>query len=652
MKRFWLIFFICIFNINYSQKLSPEFEKKCTEIEDIISTKSDSALLIITKLKLSKKYKSEIEYAMLVAYEALIECKYKANFDKAYTLNNKSFRLNKKNNSLNGLAYNYYNYGQIFHRKSNYIEAVKFYHISLNFALKSKNYILSHKIYTGLSGVYLDQKDFDKSLHYIQKSIDLFKISKDVFQYASTIGFKAETYRMMGNYKEAEKLFNQSYLLNKKINKPEGMAWVLGNWSLIYEKDIIKSVEMELEAEKIWNKISPEGYLAVNNLGNIGWCLDYIGHNDSLVKVYSPKINLHNKEEYLNKSEYYYKKTIGISKKTKTPNIYLYFSKSLADLQARRANFKDAYQNLLVYNKLNDSLYSQENKNKISELENAKKIAIKDKQIEINQLTINKNKQQQLFFIVLIVLLTAIGILLYIQNKNKKASNLKLKNLNEELALSNQVKNRFFNILNHDLRGPLAQVVQFLHFKREQILDNNELKLMEDKVYTNTENLLNSMEDLLLWGKSQMHSFAIQKEEINIELIFNYLTQHFSYLENYNLEIVNPEKITVYSEENYLKTICRNLTANAAHAIQNNSNKTIIWEAFHEKEFSILKITNFSSLSNEALDKFYSENNSIGIKNGLGFHLIKELSRALDIQIEIITSSEKTEIVLKINRNN
>lgn len=644
MKKLALFFLLLISTIAFSQ--NKTFEDQCKEIEVLISTKPDSVFSIIKKLQHNNIYSLTNQKTQLIAYEALITCQYKADFMLAKKLNDDSYNKNKKTNNTFGLAYNLYNYAQIFHRKSDFVNAVKYYHLATEYATKTKNYVLQHRIYIGLSGVYLDQKDYQKSLDYAQKSADLYATSKDKFQKATAIGFKAETYRLMGKIKEAEDLFSKAFEIHKSINKPEGMAWVLSNWSLVYDLDLIKSIEMELDAEKLWNKIAPEGYLAVNNLGNIGWCYDAIAHNDSLVKIYSPKIGIKTKEEYLNQAEKYYQKAISISKKTKTPNIYLYFSKSLADLQSRRNNYKEACKNLLIYNKLNDSLYSQENKNKISEFENAKKIAIKDKEIEINQLTIKKNNQQKLFFIALAILLASIGILLYFQNKNKIVTNKKLRELNEDLAHSNYVKNRFFNILNHDLRGPLAHIVQFFNFKNENIFEDEDLKEMELKMAHKTENLLHSMEDLLLWGKSQMQSFEIQKENIWVSSIFEYLKKHFSYLENYQIEFNNPNDLKLFSDEDILKTICRNLTANAVNALEEKENKKIIWEAYTSDNLKILKITDYCGSQEETFEKLYTNTDNIGIKNGLGLHLIRELSKSIEMKIKVETSVYKTEIFL------
>jgi len=154
------------------------------------------------------------------------------------------------------------------------------------------------------------------------------------------------------------------------------------------------------------------------------------------------------------------------------------------------------------------------------------------------------------------------------------------------------------------------------------------------------------MEDLLLLGKSQMKAFEVQNEDTWVSSIFDYLQQHFSYLENYQIEYHNRTDLKLYTDEDVLKTICRNLTANAINALEEKENKKIIWEAYTVNDLKVLKITDFCGANKENFQNLYTESENVGIKNGLGLHLIRELSKSLNITIEIETSKSKTEIIL------
>ena len=98
----------------------------------------------------------------------------------------------------------------------------------------------------------------------------------------------------------------------------------------------------------------------------------------------------------------------------------------------------------------------------------------------------------------------------------------------------------------------------------------------------------------------------------------------------------NIESIQINTDENYLKTIIRNLTANAIKALQETENKTIIWKAFHEKSKIILSITdNGKGISDKELKALHNENEIVGIKSGLGLHLIRDLAKAINCEIVV-----------------
>lgn len=120
--------------------------------------------------------------------------------------------------------------------------------------------------------------------------------------------------------------------------------------------------------------------------------------------------------------------------------------------------------------------------------------------------------------------------MLFYQSRNRKKTNEKLQLLNIELDEANKTKTRFFSILNHDLRGPVANLVNFLQLQKEnpELLDEESTKRMQDKTMSGAENLLNSMEDILQWSKSQMQNYKPQPEVILVSNLFEDVKNHFS----------------------------------------------------------------------------------------------------------------------------
>ena len=283
-------------------------------------------------------------------------------------------------------------------------------------------------------------------------------------------------------------------------------------------------------------------------------------------------------------------------------------------------------------------MYSQKNKNKIAALESEKEIQIRDKKIEINKIKLQNKEKEKWFLIAGIALFGIIGSLLFYQSRNRKKTNEKLQFLNTELNEANKAKTRFFSILNHDLRGPVANLIFFLQLQKEspEMLDEESTKRMQDKTIAGAENLLNSMEDILQWSKSQMENFKPQPKKIAVNSLFEEIKIHFSSEEKVEIIFENPEKIQILTDQNYLKTIIRNLTSNAIKALNETEKPTIIWKAWQENNISYLSISdNGKGAENEQFKALYDDKEVAGIKSGLGLHLIRDLAKAIDCQIQV-----------------
>ena len=98
----------------------------------------------------------------------------------------------------------------------------------------------------------------------------------------------------------------------------------------------------------------------------------------------------------------------------------------LSKIEAEQGNYKDAYLHYKEYQKIQDSIFSQENKNKIASIAASREIMLKDKELEVNKMSLKMQKKQQISLIVGIVLLLIIGGLLYRQSQIRKSKNFQL----------------------------------------------------------------------------------------------------------------------------------------------------------------------------------------------------------------------------------
>lgn len=338
---------------------------------------------------------------------------------------------------------------------------------------------------------------------------------------------------------------------------------------------------------------------------------------------------------------------------------FIVINKLIAESYAQLKNWDKAYEYQSIYAKANEKMLQESAKQSIANAEakyqnrnKQEKINLLSAENQVKNLQIENNRKNQIYLTIGFVLLLIIAALLYKQNQNRRKSNERLQLLNEELDQANKIKARFFSILNHDLRSPVSNLIHFLHLQKEhpELLDDESKERLESKTISGAENLLSSMEDLLLWSKSQMDHFNPQPKSIKIATIFEAIATHFSNLDHLKFEFENPDDLELITDENYLKTIVRNLTGNAVKALEKTENPQITWKATRKDSQILLTITDNGPGSNmEQFKALYDDKEVIGIKSGLGLHLIRDLAKAIHCDIEVTSKiNEGTSFTLTL----
>lgn len=611
-------------------------EAQREKIEQMANSNPEEAYGQMLDLLESVKNAPEAERAKAESTMALVKI-YLTDLDDAKKRNGWSLSINKKNGNSLELARNYCNSALIAERESDYVNAVKHFLKVIAIAEKLNHYTLLQKSYRGLAMSYLDQRNNDKALEFALKSLSYQKQHNDPIQKAYSLAAVGEVYRSKQNLPEADRYFKLAYDTFSEAGNEHGKAWVLTNWALCYENDLGKFSEMALQAQEIWDKIAPENTMSIMNQGNIAYNYMLAARDEIPMVTRNPKIPK-TKAALLSAAETYFERCVAIARKKKNGNALMHQSYNLADLQYFMGKYRPAYDNLLQTLQLNDSIYSQQNKNKIAALESEKQLLIRDEKIRLDKLTLKNKQRQQWYFLGGLVLLAIIGALLFKQSRSRKKNNEKLQRLNRELDQANKVRARFFSILNHDLRSPVYNLIHYLQLQKDnpELLDEQMRQSIEAKNMTAAENLLSSMEDLLLWSKSQMENFHPQPENVTVATLFDDTKTHFSNETRAKLEFENPENVQLFTDANYLKTIMRNLTGNALKVLATLENGQITWKARKDNDRILISISdNGPGISEQQYRALYDEKETIGIRSGLGLHLVRDLAKAIHCTISV-----------------
>ncbi|MGB5929143.1 MAG: HAMP domain-containing sensor histidine kinase [Cyclobacteriaceae bacterium] len=154
------------------------------------------------------------------------------------------------------------------------------------------------------------------------------------------------------------------------------------------------------------------------------------------------------------------------------------------------------------------------------------------------------------------------------QNNHLIEANHKLHISENRLKQLNNTKDKFFSIIAHDLKGPMATLTSFLKIfiTYEQGLTREEMKGLAERMHESTTSLSVLLENLLEWSRSQMGAIQFRPERLELkDLIEKNVTRHRVRAQEKNVTLVFEEggEPEVIADRHMLDFIIRNLLSNA-----------------------------------------------------------------------------------------
>ncbi|PZX61238.1 signal transduction histidine kinase [Algoriphagus ratkowskyi] len=157
--------------------------------------------------------------------------------------------------------------------------------------------------------------------------------------------------------------------------------------------------------------------------------------------------------------------------------------------------------------------------------------------------------------------------------------NEKLKFQADELQSLNNLKDKYFTIISHDLKGPVFGIKELIHMTNTGLVSQEEFMDMLPEVSKNMEQVAMLLENLLAWSSSQLKGGEIVfPQEFDIQQI---LIQQKSILERIAHEkkveilIDGQAESQVKADKNMIELVVRNLLNNAIKFSENGSKITI-----------------------------------------------------------------------------
>lgn len=266
---------------------------------------------------------------------------------------------------------------------------------------------------------------------------------------------------------------------------------------------------------------------------------------------------------------------------------------SMISLQKAEGHFGEA---LLLSEKrqmLKDSLFSLQKSKEIANLHAVHELSRQETEIrDLADMNEKSILQRNVMIAIVVVALMLTGIGWYF-NRKISVLNRQLVRQQTELKNSNNIKDKLFSILGHDLRAPLTRVIGLLNVLSLQQRSPDESEIIE-KLRHQSVNTLDTLDNLLMWGQSQLKGIRLNqqmmqaRERIRKTIV---LASDYAAQKNVTLLDTTPGDLQVYADAAHFDFVIRNLLSNAIKF--SHSGGTVVLNAFPLGNEIIFSIQDF-----------------------------------------------------------
>jgi len=318
----------------------------------------------------------------------------------------------------------------------------------------------------------------------------------------------------------------------------------------------------------------------------------------------------------------------------------------LAKLWELKGDFKQSLEFFKKYKFLNDSLFSEEMQQKLFRDQVRFATASKDEQIQsltrLEEFRKTEIKRQEFISNVLVVVMALVVILLvtvYRSGQRRKRINTLLLQHQEEmekrsveLEQLNQVKDKFFSIISHDLRSPISALAGLLDLMDKGAIHSDELPMAIKELrirFNHTRTLLNNLLD---WTLLQMDKINLQPAKISLKNLADENIELIQSLQSKEIKLTNSVSPTAFAhaDSNTINLVIRNLISNALK-FTNEGGEIKIASEEQKNEWVISVSDNGVGMKPEVVNMLFDKINPYSTRGtanekgtGLGLILCKE----------------------------
>jgi len=229
------------------------------------------------------------------------------------------------------------------------------------------------------------------------------------------------------------------------------------------------------------------------------------------------------------------------------------------EIYQAQGSFKDAFMVSQKLGTLNDSLFSKDKKRAAEIMQAEYHQEKSEAQIKTLETLSGKTTLQRNVGIAIAVLVILMLLMVYFSLHN-------VQKFNKRLKVSNQIKDKLFSVIGHDLRGPMGSVVQMLTLMEDDVLKPNELKEIAHILKKHTEASLSTLDSLLEWGRTQIQGVSVREQIFEVAPAVDLVRDFFfaaCTAKNLRIDSAIPADLKISADVDHINFVLRNLLSNA-----------------------------------------------------------------------------------------
>ena len=587
-------------NLNYKKGIA-----EITYYKSLIYAQKDDYINAVSGYNKSKALFNALNDTLSVAKVnnsiGLIEIK-RGNYNRGLQFSLAAIKELEKRNLISDLNLAYRNLAKAYYNTNLFEKAMEFYLKALGVQMKLNDSKGINESHSKLAELYSNKKEHRKAIEYYEKVLKSSESNNDSIRgyVFSKLGGE---YLMFNDYDKATKYLIQGYNINTRTKNKAGLLLTLNNLG-----------DLNLKQGRL--------NIAEKQLLDAGEIAKSLNNKIELLRHYKLMKSLDSTRQRFDRAFVWQRE-------------YYELNTSLKKTKIKPVTSTEKPTNI----ELNTNSGSQPEVNVSTD-----KVTLADN-VEMNK-ALDKYKIILYALLAALIVVSALLVFTYLKRNSsiKDLQELEEKNVKIELqneAFSeqtkhlenvNNVKDKLFSIVSHDLKDSLSSINGFIDLLKDGSLTREEFDDLIPELSENANNASLLLFNLLNWSKSQMQSLEPKPSLFDIQEVFESKVKLVDQrMESKGITLVDHTlRDFAYADRSMFEIVIQNLLANALKFCKNGD--TITVSNYISNGSCIVSIVDTGiGVSKENLSKLFKNNSftTMGTNNekgtGLGLSICKEL---------------------------